>query len=95
MSDSWSQFLIFIATFLGVYLAYRSSKREDIAMMNANLNANMSLVNAQLIAMREETKEFHRNTHEETKEFHRNTHEEMKDFHGRLCAIEERRMKGG
>jgi len=31
--------------------------------------------------------------HDEMKDFHNIIQAEMKDFHGRLCAIEERRLK--
>ena len=43
----------------------------------------------------QELRENMRKGQEETRQIISAIHEELKDFHGRLCAIEERRIKNG
>lgn len=78
----WSQFGIFIITFVGLFIWNRTEAREDIRHMDTKLESNRNLI----MAIHIETRQLVQTMHNEIKE-------EMKDFHGRLCAIEEKNKR--
>ena len=73
----WVQFILFVASILGLFFWNRSESRVDMRHMDAKLEEHRRETNSILQAIQQEIKDFHR---------------EIKDFHGRLCAIEERRL---
>ena len=80
MTESWAQVLtVVISTF---------------AMLATN-TALFLWARSEARHDQQELRESMRKGHEETRQIISAIHEELKDFHGRLCAIEERRIKNG
>lgn len=72
----WSQFILMLIAFVGLFVWNRTESRADIRHMDAKLesNRNLSLT-----------------IHKETQELISAIREDIRDFHGRLCAIENKR----
>ena len=71
----WSQFIILIIAFVGLFTWNRSESRADYRHMDTYLKANRDLINA---------------IHTESKEFHARLALQDLEFKMRLAAIEER-----
>lgn len=80
----WIQLIATILTFVGLFMWNRTESRADIRHMDQKMEAS-----------RQEFLSSQRETRELIATIHREILHEMKDFHGRLCAIEERRLKSG
>jgi len=76
------QFALFVITFAGLFIWNRTENRNDQRHMDMKLESNRALCES----MNKENKELIHSMHTAIQQ-------EMKDFHGRLCAIEERRLK--
>lgn len=73
----WTQFLLLIATFVGLFAWNRAESRADSRHMDTKIEASRAETRAMLEA-----------SNIETRSILQAIHDEMKDFHGRLCAIE-------
>lgn len=71
----WSQFIILIIAFVGLFTWNRSESRSDYRHMDTYLKANRDLINA---------------IHIESKEFHTRLAVQDLEFKMRLASIEER-----
>lgn len=84
MTEAWVQILTILATNTALFLWARSEARHDQQELREGMRKGQ-----------EELRESMRKGQEETRQIIYAIHEELKDFHGRLCAIEERRIKNG
>ena len=100
----WTQFAIFFISFFGLFLWSRAESRSDSRHMDQKLDSNRELIRA----VHEESKAITSSLREsmvrenaalresmvqENRALREAILQESKDFHGRLCAIEERRLK--
>lgn len=74
----WVQFIIFFIGVFGLWLWNRAESRADFRHNDAKLESHRKEINELLRVISDDMKDFHL---------------AMKDFHGRLCAIEERKIK--
>lgn len=71
----WSQFLLMIGAFVGLFTWSRTENRSDYKHTQSMLESNRNLMDA---------------NRKEINQMFNAIIQENKDFHGRLCALEEK-----
>lgn len=100
MSMDWTQLLTIILTFVGLFIWNRTESRADMRHIDQKLDESRQ----EFLANQKETQtKYEANQRDFQVKYEANLQEsrmilaaiqqEIKDFHGRLCAIEERRLK--
>lgn len=85
----WTQFIIFIGSFVGLFFWNRSESRADMRHMDAKVEEHRKETNITIRHMETLISAIH----EEMKDFHGRLEKQDMEFRMRFLAIEERRGK--
>jgi hypothetical protein len=91
--EIWIQFGITLITTAGLFLWVRTESRNDFRKSEEeSKQIRRDLVDV-MRESKEDWKQFNEKWAQESRQFREIWAQESKDFHGRLCSIEERRIK--